>query len=224
MTVPLRVGTDCSGIGTPLLALRALGIVFHHVFASEIDPQARRTLQANHPADIVYTDLRRRDLHAVPQVDVYIAGFPCQPFSLAGLQHGFMAHGGNGLLFFDILAYIKLKQPIIFILENVAGLLTVDGGQCFHAIWMGLSSLWAYNVHWRVLNTCQHGIPQNRPRVFLLDFYGPGTRGHFPFRSHCQHYLWIFFWSHVCPDQVLVTSPLFLKASLAQMYCIIWPV
>lgn len=179
--VPLRIGTDCSGIGTVLLALRALGVAFRHVFASEIDIHARRTLQANHPAERVYSDLMLRDVNEVPRVDLYVAGFPCQSFSVAGLQQGFAARNGEGLMFFHILEYIQLRLPRAFILENVSGLLTVQGGTCFHVIWMALCGLAAYSVQWRVLNTSSSGIPQNRPRVFFIGVLASEATGTFDY-------------------------------------------
>ena len=160
---PVRVGTDCSGIGMALFALRALGVSFHHVFASDVDPNARAFLQEHHPADIMYHDLRNRHLDDMPSVDLYIAGFPCQPFSSSGFLQCFGAFGGKGLLFFQILEYIKVKQPRAFLLENVAGLLTVNQGTCF-----SLSALVGYQSQWRLMNTQDHGVPQNRPQVFIV--------------------------------------------------------
>jgi DNA (cytosine-5)-methyltransferase 1 len=151
-----------------LFALRALGVSFHHVFASDVDPNARAFLQENHPADIMYHDLRNRHLDDMPSVDLHIAGFPCQPFSSAGLLQGFGALGENGLLFFHILEYIKVQQPRAFLLETVAGLLTVNQGACFQEIWLSLSALVGYQSQWRLMNTWDHGVPQNRPQVFIV--------------------------------------------------------
>jgi DNA (cytosine-5)-methyltransferase 1 len=179
----LHVGTDCSGMGMPLLALRGLGITFRHIFASDTSLAARATLQANTPPEIMYDDLRHRSLEKVPAVDLYIAGFPCQPFSMAGLQHGFAAAGGNGLLIFHILAYIRYKQPRVFILEIVAGFVYAAGGEYFMAVTRELRSLQRYNLFWQILNTKEHGVPQNRPRVYFVGILQEFDSGGFAFPS-----------------------------------------
>ena len=163
----LTVGTDCSGVGMAALALAGLGLAYRHVFASDWCHWARATLMANTPAEVVYFDIRDRSLVAPVVVDLYIVGFPCQPFSLAGLRDGFAARDGNGLIFFHVLRYIDRARPKAFVLENVVGLLSAEEGQCFSMIWHSLLSLGNYNVHFQVMNTKDHGVPQNRPHVFL---------------------------------------------------------
>ena len=107
-------------MGMVLLALRGLRIPCQHVFASEIDPETRATLLANSPPAIMYHDIRVRPTMQTPAVDLYVAGFPCQPFSLAGRCAGFDSPN-NGTIFAHILNYISCRSPRVFVLENVAG-------------------------------------------------------------------------------------------------------
>jgi DNA (cytosine-5)-methyltransferase 1 len=178
---PIRVGTDCSGMGMALFAMRGLRVSFRHVFASDIDAHARDTMQANNPAENVFHDLRDGDSLRLPGVDLYVAGFPCQPFSRAGLLEGFAAPDGRGRIFFYIREYIYQKRPRVFILENVAGLLHAQGGMCFLHIWASLSSLPGYNIRWAILNTQDHGVPQNRPRIFFVGIDQQHDTGTFRF-------------------------------------------
>ena len=77
----------------------------------------------------MFDDITARNTNDVPEVDVYFAGFPCQPFSIAGKQQGFEDKKGRGTIFFNIVEYLKLKLPKIFVLENVKGLVTLQGGR-----------------------------------------------------------------------------------------------
>jgi DNA (cytosine-5)-methyltransferase 1 len=179
----LRVGTDCSGIEAPIQALLQLKIPFEHVFSSEIDKYCIQSIKANYKPKIIFGDkdglfpegdITKRSIKDVPDIDLYVCGFPCQPFSIAGKRGGFKDKRGN--VFWSCLEVIELKQPKYFILENVKGLLSHDKGDTWKVIWEALSGLekYGYNVQWKVLNTRDYGIPQNRERVFIV-----GTKGSF---------------------------------------------
>lgn len=118
----IKVGTFCSGIGSPEQALKELNINHSVEFACEIDKYARMTYQANHTAKTMYDDLTTIDYSSLPDVNLFVAGFPCQSFSIAGKRLGF--EDTRGTIFFHILEYLKTKQPDVFILENVKGLLS----------------------------------------------------------------------------------------------------
>ena len=168
------VGTDCSGMDTPIQALRNLGLDFTHSFSSETDPDAIKTILANHKPERIEGDISTRDLQTTPYVDVYIAGFPCQPFSQAGKQQGFQDDKGRGTVFLHILKYITHRLPKVFILENVKGLVTMDKGKHLKSILGGLNGIQdqsgnnAYDVTYEILNTKEHGIPHNRPRWYCV--------------------------------------------------------
>jgi len=163
---PLRVGTDCSGIEAPIVALQQLGLPFSHEFSSEIDKHCIATIKANFHPKILFGDMKDRKLKDIPDIDIYVCGFPCQPFSLAGKREGI--RDPRGTLFWECLRVIRYKKPMIFVLENVRGLLSIDQGRTFQTILSELEKLKIYNVRWKVLNTADYGIPQSRKRVFLV--------------------------------------------------------
>ena len=99
----VKVGTDCSGIGIPLIALKNMGIPVEHEFDCDNCEKVQLTIQANHKPKILFPDIQGRDVNEVPYVDVYIAGFPCQPFSTMGKQEGFNDSQGRGTIFLDVL-------------------------------------------------------------------------------------------------------------------------
>lgn len=173
----LRVGTDCSGIEAPIQALIQMKIPFRHVFSSEIDKYCIQSIKANYSPEIIFGDkegkypegdITKRDIGDVPDIDLYVCGFPCQPFSQAGERKGFQDKRGN--VFFSCLKVIKIKQPKYFILENVKGLLSHDKGKTWKIIWKSLLELEkdGYNIDWKILNTKDYGIPQNRERVYIV--------------------------------------------------------
>jgi len=181
----LKVGTDCSGMEAPIQALRNLGVKFDHVFSSDSDPAVKKTIMENFRPQHFYDDITVRNNSEAPSVDLYMAGFPCQPFSVAGRQEGFKDSQGRGEIFFHVVDYLKQKRPRIFILENVKGLVTLEEGKYHRAILAHLRSIGkapndgagAYNVSWKVLNTAEHGIPHYRTRWYCVGILRTTTQG-----------------------------------------------
>lgn len=160
----IKVGTDCSGIDTPIIALKKLGIPYHHVFSCEQDKFARQSIEENFKPDIIYSNISTRDVCTTPKVDLYICGFPCQSFSSLGKLEGFK----KSPIFFDVLKYIKQKLPSVFLLENVSRLVTHDKGSTFQIIMKELRSISLYNIKYAILNSLQYGLPQSRKRLYIL--------------------------------------------------------
>lgn len=180
----MKIGTDFSGIGAPEMALKYLGIDFESVFACEIDKYARKSFEQLHTPQTFYNDITTRNHSEVEQLDLYVAGFPCQSFSMAGKRKGF--EETRGTLFFNVAEFIKENKPKCFVLENVKGLLSHDKGRTFQTIVDVLSNGGGtqngqisldmmddglgYHIYWKVLNTKNFGIPQNRERIFIVGF------------------------------------------------------
>ena len=116
-----------------------------------------------------YGDITQISENDIPDHDVLLAGFPCQPFSNIGKREGF-AHETQGTLFFDVLRILKKKQPKMFLLENVKGLLTNDGGNTFKVIISELEAL-GYSVFYEVLDAQNFGLPQRRERIIIVGFH-----------------------------------------------------
>lgn len=108
--------------------------------------------------------------NVIPQHDILCGGFPCQPFSQAGLQRGF--DDARGTLFFDILAITRALKPKVLFLENVKRLRSHDGGNTFKTICISLREL-GYKVYSKVLRAYDYGVPQNRERIFIVAFSEP---------------------------------------------------
>ncbi len=179
----IRVGTDCSGIEAPVQALKNLGVPFSHEFSSDIDKFCIQSIKANYKPKVLFGDLdgpfpcgdiTKRDVKDVPDIDLYVCGFPCQPFSAAGRKNGFEHKSGN--VFWSCFEVINAKKPKYFILENVRGLLSNDKGKTWKTIWEALNKLQGYAIDWKILNTKDYGIPQNRERLFIV-----GRKGSTPF-------------------------------------------
>lgn len=180
----LKIGTDFSGIGSPEQAIKNLGLEHEVVFACDFDEYAKTTYLANHKCKTFYNDITKRNHSEVEQLDLYIAGFPCQAFSIAGKRKGF--EEARGTLFFNVAEFIKENKPKTFILENVKGLLSHDNGKTFQTIISILADGGGtvnsqhsipyfedglgYHVFYKVMNTKEHGIPHNRERIFIIGF------------------------------------------------------
>ena len=173
------------GMSCGQIALNKLGIKYDNYFACEIDKYARQSYLAMHQAPgKFYNDITQRNHKQVEQLDLYVAGFPCQAFSIAGQRKGF--DDVRGTLFFDVAEFIRINQPKMFILENVKGLLSHDNGRTYQTITdiltngggtlnsqMSLDVFddgLGYHCYAQVLNTKHYGIPQNRERIFIVGF------------------------------------------------------
>jgi len=147
------------------------------VFVSEWDKYAARTYQANFPDAKIQGDITDIDAEEIPDHDILFAGFPCQPFSQAGLKLGF--EETRGTLFFDIERILLGKQPRAFLLENVRHLVTHHKGRTFGTILRHLSMA-GYRVYYDILKAKDFGLPQNRERVYIVGFLDHSTLFHFP--------------------------------------------
>ena len=104
----LSIGTDFSGMEAPIYALDNLGIRYEHKFRSECEIHCQKMIHTNHTPYVLYEDIYDRDNNIAEDCDIYVAGFPCQPFSRAGKEQGFDDEKGRGQLFFELYKYIKV--------------------------------------------------------------------------------------------------------------------
>jgi DNA (cytosine-5)-methyltransferase 1 len=147
------------------------------VFTSEWDRFAQQTYKANFGDEHLFGDITTLDTSDVPDHDVLLAGFPCQPFSIAGVskknalgrKHGFDCDT-QGTLFFDIERIIAAKQPRAFVLENVRNLMSHDRGRTFSVIRQTLEDKLGYRIRWKVLDA-KGVLPQHRERIFIVGFH-----------------------------------------------------
>jgi DNA (cytosine-5)-methyltransferase 1 len=149
----------------------------HCVFTSEWNKYAQQTYAANFHDDHPITgDIRLVKMHEIPDHDVLLAGFPCQPFSIAGvskknalgMKHGFACEA-QGTLFFDVARILKDKRPPAFLLENVKNLKSHDKGNTFRIIMKTLRDDLGYHVHERIIDA-RHFLPQHRQRIVIVGF------------------------------------------------------
>lgn len=168
-----------AGIGGIRMAFEAHG--GRCVFTSEWNAYAQKTYLANFPqsAHVLEGDITKIDAQDIPDHDVLLAGFPCQPFSIAGVSkknalgraHGF-ADETQGTLFFDVARIIAAKRPAAFLLENVKNLVSHDKGNTFRVIKKVLEEELGYHITCRVVNG-SHYVPQNRERILIVGFREP---------------------------------------------------
>lgn len=136
----------------------------HCVGYSEIDPYASAVYQSHFPTHKNYGDITTINTKDLPDFELLVGGFPCQAFSIAGKRGGF--NDTRGTLFFDVARILGAKRPRLLLLENVKGLLSHDGGRTARTIIATLDEL-GYDVQWQVLNSKNHGVPQNRERIYI---------------------------------------------------------
>ena len=154
------------------IAFNKCGYETKCVLTSEIKPHAYKVLLANNPNEEINGDITLIDAKNIPDFDFLLGGFPCQAFSFAGKRLGFQ--DTRGTLFFEVERILKEKRPYGFILENVEGLVTHDReditqpiGRTLSIIINNLESL-GYYVSWKVLNSKNFGVAQERKRIYII--------------------------------------------------------
>lgn len=173
-----------AGIGGFHIALHNLGA--DCVFASEWDKDARKTYMHNlqkispnlFKTNNFVGDITTINPADIPDFDILCAGFPCQPFSQAGHKKGF--EEVRGTLFFNIVKIIEEKNPAAFFLENVRHLLNHNNGQTFETIKKILENELGYSFYHNIVKASDFGLPQLRPRLFIVGFKNPKLKFEFP--------------------------------------------
>lgn len=165
-----------AGIGGLRLGFEAIG--GKCVFTSEWDKYAQRTYRANFPHDDheISGDIAKIGASEIPEHDVLLAGFPCQPFSIAGVSkknalgraHGF-ACDTQGTLFYEVERILKHHRPKAFLLENVKNLVSHDKGRTFNTIKWVLRDKLGYHIDWKIIDA-KPWLPQHRERIFIVGF------------------------------------------------------
>ncbi len=164
-----------AGIGGMRMGFEAAG--GRCVFTSEWNPFAQKTYAANFGGgEAIAGDIRALNEDEIPDHDVLVAGFPCQPFSIAGVSkknalgrpHGFACET-QGTLFFDVARILAAKRPRAFLLENVKNLVNHDRGRTFRVIRRTLEKELGYRISWQVIDAA-HFVPQHRERILIAGF------------------------------------------------------
>ena len=164
-----------AGIGGTRLGMESIG--GKCVWTSEWDKFSQKTYATNFPDEhSIHGDIRDAQEKEIPKFDLLVGGFPCQPFSIAGVSkknslgtpHGFECKT-QGTLFFDVARIIAHHRPAVFVLENVKNLLRHRKGETFQVILETLEDELGYEVHYKVIDA-KHFVPQHRERVFIVGF------------------------------------------------------
>lgn len=163
----IAVGSMFAGIGGICSAFKKVDCEI--VWANEIDKYACKTYRENFGDKyLVEDDIRNINPNEIPNIDILTAGFPCQPFSIAGKLKGF--DDKRGQLFYQIERIIEAKKPRVVFLENVSNLEKHDKGKSFNKVFSSLAQF-GYIVRYCVMNACEYSdIPQNRDRIYIVAF------------------------------------------------------
>ena len=176
----ITLGSDCAGLGTERFALHLLGVKVKAVFTTEQDEVVRMLYRHLHDKkERIDHDVCSAALPARPAVDLYIAGPPCQSWSVQGKRMGLDDIRGRGLVFYHCLKYVREMRPRVVVFENVMGLRTQHVTE-FRDILHILGAL-GYNVSWDALNSYDSGLPQSRTRVYIVAIRGDAQREPFTF-------------------------------------------
>lgn len=151
------------------------------VFSSEFDKFAQQTYQYNHH-ELPFGDITKIHSANIPNHDLLLAGFPCQPFSYSGKTEGF-EDKTRGTLFFDVLRILEAKKPKYALLENVKGFKSHDKGKTMSIALKALSEA-GYNTYWTILNSYDYGVPQFRERWYCVAIRKDIDNGNFQFPNN----------------------------------------
>lgn len=155
-----------AGIGGIKLGLQLAG--FDVIYSNDNDTYCKQTFETNFPDKLDTRDIADIPSDEIPDHDLLAAGFPCQPFSMAGHQKGF--EDSRGSMFFQLVRIIRDKQPKAFLLENVKHLQSHDKGETLKTILSILREELGYTVYYKILNSKDFGLPQNRERIYIVGF------------------------------------------------------
>lgn len=162
----MKVAGLFAGVGGIELGFEQNG--FDIIWSNEIDEKASETYRLNHNHQLVTGDINNIASEDIPNMDVLLAGFPCQAFSVAGYRKGFEDERGN--VFFQVARILRDKRPSVVFLENVKNLVSHDQGNTFRVILETLHQ-YGYYVKHKVLNASEYGnVPQNRERIYIVGF------------------------------------------------------
>lgn len=174
-----------SGCGGLDLGFEQAG--FKRVWANDFDKDAQAVFRLN-LGEIDGRDIRDVLAEEIPECDIVLAGFPCQPFSNAGNRKG--VHDSRGMLYKECLRIVEEKKPKVFLFENVKGLLSskyVDGRSLVNVIVGDLDEM-GYHVTYQLLNASDYGVPQNRQRLIMIGVdKSLGIEFQFPEKEVCDH-------------------------------------
>lgn len=137
-------------------------------FSNDMEPKCNDTYKLNFNENIIIQDVCKIKTKKIPDFDIFLAGFPCQSFSIAGKRLGFDDDRGN--MFLEIIRILKKKKPSVIFLENVKNLKSHDSGNTFKIIKEELEKI-GYHLKYKIMNACEYGnTPQNRERIFIVGF------------------------------------------------------
>ena len=175
----MKIGSDFSGVGAFEQALKRLGISYENIFACDMDKHARQTYIENYGEPKYFPENVYDRIIPLESLDIYMTSPPCQAFSIAGSRKG--EQDDRGVLFYNSHEFIKVNNPRYFIFENVRGLMSDDNGKTFQR-WIdylaksvnGQPVIFPheksvnYHIYYKVLNSKDFGVPQNRERIFII--------------------------------------------------------
>src|SRR5574343_1098525 len=143
------------------------------VYANDFYKESQKIYDANHKNKLTLKDINAINLEDIPEHDILCAGFPCQPFSVAGKQEGFKDPRSN--VFWTLLKIIEYRSPKWLVLENVRNLKSHDNSKTFSVIKQEIENL-GYYFYWTFINTSDTGVPQNRERIYMICIHSSKTK------------------------------------------------